>query len=212
MQSPQGPCEESARRGPEESRVPPTSGHPVRMGMPQAWVLSLLLVLLPRTWGAGKRPPHDVLALLGTSLWIAFLSNTLDSLRVPVPVHLSLSLSASLRPPPSVRSLPLRLSPVFRCPRLTDAPFPLHRDPPPTAVSPDSCVQPIQGGSLLLGHRLAGASAVSELQQPAAGGCALRGLDVGKPNVLVLGEGDCGPEKQRTALLGGHQNPGRPPY
>ncbi|XP_028717710.1 IgG receptor FcRn large subunit p51 isoform X2 [Peromyscus leucopus] len=27
------------------------------MGMPQAWVLSLLLVLLPQTWGAETRPP-----------------------------------------------------------------------------------------------------------------------------------------------------------
>ncbi|XP_005084790.1 IgG receptor FcRn large subunit p51 [Mesocricetus auratus] len=27
------------------------------MGMPQPWVLSLLLVLLPRTWGADTRPP-----------------------------------------------------------------------------------------------------------------------------------------------------------
>nr|XP_048294016.1 IgG receptor FcRn large subunit p51 isoform X2 [Myodes glareolus] len=57
MPSLRGPCEESARLGPEESRVPPTSGRPVRMGMPQPWVLSLLLVLLPRTWGAETRPP-----------------------------------------------------------------------------------------------------------------------------------------------------------
>ncbi|XP_027276490.1 IgG receptor FcRn large subunit p51 isoform X5 [Cricetulus griseus] len=57
MRSPQGPCEESAGQGPEESRVPPASGCPVRMGMPQPWVLSLLLVLLPRTWGAETRPP-----------------------------------------------------------------------------------------------------------------------------------------------------------
>lgn len=38
--------------------MPSTPGRPVRMGMSQPGVLlSLLLVLLPQTWGAGKRPP-----------------------------------------------------------------------------------------------------------------------------------------------------------
>lgn len=64
------------------------------MGMSQPWVLSLLLILLPQTWGAGKKSGSgrgqeeepeggresikrlfcDVLAFMEISLWVTSLS------------------------------------------------------------------------------------------------------------------------------------------